>query len=480
MSSRPPTKKSWLFAFDIVRNPVTAANHKKRMEDHGFSEVHMQGTRTANNSKKFVDFLVFDQPIINKEAEIFVLQNVKFIGFCDETGLDDESRFDAFADTLDGTVKDLFNVIRNEGTRWYNPAHQDADTNEGFVRMLRALFVSWSKDPNPADSLATRILSFKWKNYHTRGTFYPPSEFKLRLQSLWRIHDMLPLVGATTTDEAKLKACWDGLTEEARDFINDEKDIDPFDTENNGVDAITYTDLFDLLDPYWNRNYKKRYESNSGNDKKGGKRKRYDDDNDDDDDGHDNRRDRNGKRQRTGKRNGRGNGKGKQNDKNGRRNEHRNGGGKNNFDAPCKLHEGANHSYKDCIFCPTGHNFKADRAKQYYESGKAPEWYKKTYQNRVLNNNGGGNNQQQQQQQYFIQHQPESSFMAIAPASAPQQQLPPAVPQAALPAFFAAQQAPSQIAPTFATGTTSTAQAPRQQMYTLRTDASGKQYYVPI
>jgi len=58
--------------------------------------------------------------------------------------------------------------------------------------------------------------------------------------------------------------------------------------------------------------------------------------------------------------------------------------------------------------------------------------------------------------------------------------LPPAVPQAALPAFFPGQQAPSQIAPTFATGTTSTAQAPRQQMYTLRTDASGKQYYVPI
>ena len=105
----------------------------------------MQGLRTANGSKKFVDFLVFDKPIIDKEAEIFVLQNEKFIGFCDETSLNDQSRFDAFADTIDGPVKDLFNVIRNDGTRWYDPAHQDADTNEGFVRMLQALFV-WAVD----------------------------------------------------------------------------------------------------------------------------------------------------------------------------------------------------------------------------------------------------------------------------------------------------------------------------------------------
>ena len=112
---------------------------------------------------------------------------------------------------------------------------------------------------------------------------------------------MLPLIGDPTTDEAKLKTSWNGLTDEARDYIIDEKEVDPFDTENHGADQITYTDLFDLLEPFWNRKYKKKYE-NFVEDKKGGKRKRDDDedaDDDDDDDGHYNRRNRNGKRQRS-------------------------------------------------------------------------------------------------------------------------------------------------------------------------------------
>ena len=58
-----------------------AANHGKRKEDHGFSDIHMQGLRTANGSKKFVDFLVFDKPIIDKEAEIFVLKTKSSSGF---------------------------------------------------------------------------------------------------------------------------------------------------------------------------------------------------------------------------------------------------------------------------------------------------------------------------------------------------------------------------------------------------------------
>jgi hypothetical protein len=474
--TRTPTIKSWVYAFKIQRNLVTTANFEKLTTEHGFSYVHMEGLRTANGSKKKVKFLVFDNQVIDQEAEIFILQNEKFIQFADQTGLNDQSRFDAFAETIDGHVQELFHVIRNDGTQWYDPAHQDADTDEGFVRMLRALFVLWCKHNNPADSLATRILSFEWKNHTIRGTFYSPSAYKLRLQSLWRIHDMLPLIGDPTTDEAKLKTSWNGLTDEARDYIIDEKEVDPFDTENHGANQITYTDLFDLLEPFWNRKYKKKYE-NFVEDKKGGKRKRDDDedaDDDDDDDGHDNRRNRNGKRQRNDKRKGRGNGNGKRNDRNGRRND-RGGGKRNNFNAPCQLHEGGGHPYKDCIFCPTGNNFKADRAKQFYESGKAPQWYKKTYESRVLNGNGGG----KQQQQYLIQPQPGASFMAIAPASAPQQQLPPTVPT-----YFAGQgigqPAPGQLAPTFATGTTSTAPAQKQQAYTIRTDASGKQYLVPM
>mmetsp|Transcript_24029 Transcript_24029/g.47728 ORF Transcript_24029/g.47728 Transcript_24029/m.47728 type:complete len:182 (+) Transcript_24029:352-897(+) len=143
--TRTPTIKTWVYAFKLQRNLVTAANLEKLKAEHGFSSVHMEGLRIANGSKRHVDFVVFDKQVIGQEAEIFILQNEQFIQFADQTGLNDQARFDAFAETIDGHVKELFHVIRNDGTQWYNPAHQDADTDEGFVRMLQALFVLWCK-----------------------------------------------------------------------------------------------------------------------------------------------------------------------------------------------------------------------------------------------------------------------------------------------------------------------------------------------
>eukprot|EP00985_Skeletonema_marinoi_P016705 scaffold9004_cov124-Skeletonema_marinoi.AAC.1 len=58
--TRTPTTKSWVYAFKIQRNLVTAANFEKLTAEHGFSYVHMEGLRIANGSKKKVKFLVFD------------------------------------------------------------------------------------------------------------------------------------------------------------------------------------------------------------------------------------------------------------------------------------------------------------------------------------------------------------------------------------------------------------------------------------
>lgn len=469
MTSNTSKTNAWLYALRIQHNALTAANQTVLKEEHGFETVHMEGLRIANGSKRHVDFLVFASQVLDQEAEIFVLQNERFIQFAEETGLNDQSRFDAFSETIDGHVRDLFNVIRDHGSTWYDPGHADAHTDDGFLRILQALFVLWSKHDNPGDSLATRIMSLEWKNHTICGTFYRPSEFKLRLQGLWRIHDMLPRIGLPTSDEEKLRATWNGLTDEARDFIKDEKAVDPFDAAHFGANPVVWTDLYDLLEAFWNREFKKKFE-NFVEDKKT-KRKRdddddndddnthngddnddddnYDSDDDDDADSYDNRRNnRNGKQQRT------------------------NGGGRvNYFNSPCTLHDDGSHNYKDCIFCPTGHNFKAADAKQFYKSGRAPWWYKKTYETRILKHNGGGSPAQQQQQQYFLQplHPQGASYMAVAPASASQ-----------VPAVYANQPATNQFAPTYATGTTSMAPAQNEPTYKLQTDVNGNQYFVQI
>jgi len=446
MTSNTSKTDAWLYAVGIQPNALTSANQTELTTKHGFDTVHMEGLR-ANGSKKLVNFLVFTNQHLNQEVEIFIKQTERFIQFADETNLNDQARFDAFSETIGGHVKDLFNVIRDDGTRWYDPGHDDADTNDGFAHMLKALFVSWSKHNNPADSLATRIMGLEWKNHTIRGTFYSPDDFKLRMQSLWRIQHMLPLIGAPTTDEAKLKASWNGLTDEAQDFIKDEKGVDPFDAANFGLDPIVWTDVFDLLKAYWNREFKKT--ANNYVENKRTKRKREDDDDsahshdDDDDDS-------------------------VQSDGDNSAHSHDD----DDDDSVQSDGDDSAHSHDDDDASvhsdddDSVHNNDDDDDNSTHDGDEDDD--ADSYDNQ--SNNGGGSPAQQQQQFFFHPlHLQGASYMTVAPASASQ-----------FPAFYANQPATSRFAPTYATGTTSTAPAQKQQAYTIRTDASGKQYLVPM
>ena len=83
----------------------------------------------------------------------------------------------------------------------------------------------------------------------------------------------------------------------------------------------------------------------------------------------------------------------------------RNGGGRqNHFKKNCIIGTHANltnpHEYGHCIFCPTGRNFQAERAKRLYESKEAPDWWMTAYEKHVLKKNP---TQQQQEQQFQVQ-----------------------------------------------------------------------------
>lgn len=456
MTSNTSKTDAWLYAVGIQPNALTSANQTELTTKHGFDTVQMEGLR-ANGSKKRVDFLVFTNQHLNQEVEIFIKQTERFIQFADQTNLNDQARFDAFSETIGGHVKDLFNVIRDDGTRWYDPGHADADTNDGFAHMLKALFVSWSKHNNPADSLATRIMGLEWKNHTIRGTFYSPDDFKLRMQSLWRINEMLPLIGAPTTDAAKLKATWNGLTDDAQDFIKDEKGVDPFDAAHFGLDPISWTDVFDLLKAYWNREFKKT--ANNYVQNKRIKRKREDDDDsihNDDDDGDDSVHSHDDDDDDSAH----------SNDEDSVHTDDDDSAHSENDDSVHSDDDDSGHNDDDDDDSST-HNGDDDDDADNCDSDEDDD--ADSYDNR--SNNVGGSPVQQQQQQYFFHplHLQGASYMTVAPASASQ-----------FPAFYANQPATSRIAPTYATGTTSMAPAQNVPTYKLQTDVNGNQYFVHI
>ena len=470
------TKEKWVNSFKI--NPygthLSNLTLQQLVDDHGYQRQQLEGRR-PDNSKVQKDFVTFHSLRMGEQAEIFLRQNKDFLDFSEEVDQHGLTRFNNYKLTLARHVRDMWDIIRSSGSFWYDPSHAQADSDDGFLRAVEALFMKWSDDNQPRTSMATKILKFTWKGESTHGTLYPPDVFKLRLQTLWKFHDMLPENGPEVSDDHILRAVWDGLPDAAQDYITYNLREDPFDSENDGADAWEWSDLFDYLQAWWNDNCREKYYAYEDK-----KRKRDDDDGDD-------RRNKGPKRQRNGRRNGRGGGN--RNDGNERNNDRANGGGKTNFfNEKCSIHQNSNHLWKDCIFCPTGEKFKADRAKQLYESSDCPGWYKKTYKRRIIDGKGNRNpkqqQQQQQQQQFFVQPtQQQGTYMSLpaATVSTQPQALPP------VPSYF--QQAPAQPVPTFATGTTSSASSltasaatsQQQPLYQLRTDAaSGKQYFSQV
>ena len=455
------SRNAWLLAIKIQQNQITASSHEQLINKHNYAEQELEGRRADGSTKKSKFIKIGSKSALGDQAELFILQNETYVKFCTQVQWAPETVFETYGDDiLVGTLKTIWDTTRVNGHFWYDPNHPDAETMDGFIRLLGSVFIQWSKHDSPGDSLATRIMSLEWKNHHYRGTFYDPQDFKRRLSALWLLCDMLPHTGPATTDNAKLKAVWNGLTDDAQLYIKDEQREDPFDAANGGANEMDWTDVFDLLQPYWNREFKKI--SDNYQEKK---RKREDDDENDDDandDGRKNRRRknkyRNGDKRNGNQRNGGSKGGDKGDDR---------GTGKNPFYSQCKFHDNHKHQYKDCIFCPTGSKFDADKAKKFYDSGRAPDWYKKTYEKKVLNSNGPP-----QQQQYFVQpqlQQQQGVYMAMptaASASQSQQQLQLPPP-------------PSQIAPTFTTSTANPAPAQGgQRLYTMQTDANGNNYFV--
>ena len=257
-------KLSWLNGFKVHKNQVTKMTSSQLNEAFGSQLLEGYRGGDPNNAKLKKLFPTFGaEEIPGMEVEQYIKTVREFLQMAERCDWDGLARIETFPDILEDALKSIYETTREDGNEYYDPNHHDAETEEGFTHLLAAIFVEWVDDKAPAQALAERIKGFYWKNQQDSGTVMHPRKFKLRLKQLWKVVDDLPRPGQwpEPTPLEKAQAVWAGLTEDAKLYIKDTKDTDPWDIENGGANTLSYENILDLLVPFWNERYKKLKEA---------------------------------------------------------------------------------------------------------------------------------------------------------------------------------------------------------------------------
>lgn len=433
-----------------------------------FGSVEFEGYRNGDReqARKKKLFPMFENDHLGEETELFVRTNMAFIEYADEVGWDGRDKILNYRDLLGGKLRRKYRSVGWNGVHdHYDPDHADAETDDGFVRLLEAFFMEVTGHDNPAYAVQEKIKGMKYANQREHDTLMDPKHYKERIEDLMEVAEVLPHPSGwqPASDLDWLNAMFYGLPQDAQDYLKYVKEVDPFDAEHNGANRLDWDECLMEIRPWWVDNYQKIAEENI---KKKSSNKRDRDDEDDDN--------RSNKRRKTGNGGRKNSGAGKNNDKNGDDDK------KNNFQKNCQLHSNARkpHKYGECIFCPSSKNFKQEAAIAVYNAGKTkagvtvPKWWKETMERRVLNkSNQKEQSEQPQQQQYLVQTgtpiQPQQGTAFAIVGQQQAQQMPPMPATQSVP--------PAQIAPTFATGVPSA-----QSRYKQVTDAKGNVYFLQL
>ncbi len=458
-------RNAWLYG---IKFKPTSINKKKQadvLEELG--SVQFEGYRNGdpNQGRKKKSFPMFgnnDQ----FETELFINNNVDFIEFAEEVGWDGRDRIFNYRDILEGKLKKTYKKVGWEGTSDnYDPNHANAETPEGFVRLLGATFMEFTGHDNPAYALQEKIKNMNYSNHRQHDTHVDPKIVKERLEELWDVVEMLPgLNGWQQADEhEKLNAVFYGLPEDAQDYLKYEKEVDVFDAANNGANEYSWQQCLMAIRPWWVKNFKKTAEENAkkrdrqdddveDDDRSNKRRKqntdRNDDDNEDEQDEEEEEQDDDEHQDdystySTDDEHQDDDSTQNQEDQRGRSHANESDDDKqlSFFDKPCLIHQ--DHPYNRCNLCFTGRQFNRAEADKYYQhtDSHSQGWWRRTYERKFP--------QQEQQQSYYQQY------------TAP----------------------PGQVAPTFATGTaapTGAAAQARPQLFQMVQDSAGKSYFVQM
>lgn len=438
--------KSWLMK--VHRTAEALMSPADLIEKFGTTSITLKDARDDKITHKSFCITSFDRYTEH------VLKAVDgFVNFCKKVDCDGERRFDRFEELLEGDAKTQWTYLMEEGHDTWDNAN--ADTNDDFMAAVKAWIIIMTEVNDPGNKQQWQLLNTPYKSTKEEGYLMKPTHFWKRWDMLWKLSAYMPRVGDEPDELTKISALVNGVPETWMDWIRDTKDIDVLDSANNGADALTCSDLFKLLDTKWNEEERPRIRDHVNKNK----RKR---DGDDDEHGSGGRKHHHGNDNRNhhnrGNTNGgRNNGGRNHGTRGGRGNGGRGRGGRNNqaqsrnnefYNKDCPIHNGG-HKYGDCIFSFGGQNFRRDKADAFAQTGRAPDWWMKTYNKKQdwwskNNRNYAGNKSSSdpdQQQQYFTalpaqQQEQQFHFQQLPPAPAI------AASYAALPPTFPQQQRP--------------------------------------
>ena len=454
-------RNNWLLNYYKTTESKLSSNELQEK----FGEYKLTVTDAEGDSAKLISHKISE---FGRYAEVTLefLQN--YTRFCDHNDVDGQRRFNKFHGFLQGTARDEWVRLIDHGHEHWEGT--DTSTNDQFLKALEAWTIMMTECRDPGNLQQQKLMMMAYKTFKQEGYLIKPTTFYKRWNQLWELSEFFPRVGAPLTELQKLDAMIMGVPQDWMEWVEKRQGVDVRDNANGGQNPITCEDLFTELDLKWTEavlpEIKKEANKSSNN-----KRKRDDDDDDDyepsdggrkrhrkNESGNQDRKNNNGGNNRNGKRHGGNNNGGR----NGNRNNKKDS--KSFHQQQCPIHDGG-HKYDDCIFRFGGRNFRADRAEAFAKTGRAPEWWMKTYNKKgnwwSKNNSNYSNNNSSdpdQQQQFFSQpappHQQQQFHM---------QQLPPAV---QVPTYAAM---PPPVFP----------QQPQQQAQTPSVTDCGSYYLVP-
>ena len=463
-------RNQWLQAFRLHGNKYSDMKQSEIFEKFGSIEFegYRNGDREQGRKKKL--FPMFENDKFGEETELFVRTNMAFIEYADEVGWDGHDKILNYRDLLGGKLRRKYKGVGWNGVHdHYDPTHANAETDDGFVRLLQAFFMEITGHDNPAFALQEKIKGMKYMNQSEHDTLMDPKHYKEKIEDLMEVAEVLPHPTGwqPAGDLDWLNAIFYGLPEKAQDYLKYVKDVDPFDAEHNGANALDWDECLMEIRPWWVANYQKIAEENMKK-KLSNKRDRDDDEDDNrsnkrrkqntdrnDDDSEDEQDDEEVEQDddehqddystySTDDENQDDESTQPQEDQRGRSHDKKSDDDKLSFfEKPCLIHH--NHPYSQCSLCFSGKQFNRAEADKYYQNNDSHSqgWWRRTYERKFP--------QQEQQQSYYQQY------------SAP----------------------PGQFAPAFATGTAApasatTGTAAQAKMFRQVQDTAGNSYWLQM
>ena len=189
-----PKKGQWANALKFKPGPTHATRQTDLQLQERFGVATVKGQAGAVSIKK--DFVKYGGPeFMTDEMERFIMQNKEFRDFGQRCNWAGNEYFENYKDICGRHLTKIYNRVLIQGQEYFDPAHPQANTPDGFDRFLMALFSEYVEHKAPAVVVSQKIKSFTYNTLREFDAPVRPKKVTDRLDDLWELVDDLPAPG---------------------------------------------------------------------------------------------------------------------------------------------------------------------------------------------------------------------------------------------------------------------------------------------